>query len=131
MKVSAAWEQYDADGLTIASGETTKSFTWRIKPPANSRLRVTKDPHGSTGWKFTGHLTREGRPHKWENVQLWIRLHGYWRNYRETKTTGARGRVSWHTARDIPRNRYVFQLRYVGDKRSQSARSDRFRLPRR
>ena len=129
--VAAAWEQYDSEGQTIASGTTAGSFTFKVKPPANTRLKVTKDPYGSTGWKFTATLTREGRPHRWENVSLWIRWHGVFRNYRETKITGRRGTVSWHTARDIPKNRYVFQLRYKGDNRSASARSDPFRLPRR
>ncbi|GAA1479009.1 hypothetical protein GCM10009623_34550 [Nocardioides aestuarii] len=129
--VTATWEQYDAAGQVIATGTATDSFSLKRKPPAKTRLKVTKDPYGSTGWKFTGKLTREGRPHKWESVSLWIRWHGYWRNYRETKVTGSRGQVSWHTARDIPTNRYVFQLRYKGDNRSASARSDRFQLPRR
>lgn len=96
-----------------------------------TRLKVTKDHYGSTGWKFTGTLTRNGRPRRLEDVQLWIRLGGFWRNFRETKMTSRRGKVSWHTDRDIPRNRYVFQLRFKGNKYSKPARSDRFQLPRR
>jgi len=129
--VTAAWEQYDSEGQTFATGTTTGAFTFKQKPPASTRLKVTKDHYGSTGWKFTATLTRMGRPHRWEYVSLWIRWHGVFRNYRETKITGKRGTVSWHTARDIPKNRYVFQLRYKGDNRSASARSDPFQLPRR
>ena len=107
--------------------EAQAEFT--VRPKQNTRLKVTKDPYGSTGWKFTGTLTRAGKPFYLQKVQLWYREYGTWLQLnRLTKITNRRGKCHWHTERNIPKNRYAFQLRYKGDKTTKLARSDVFRL---
>lgn len=127
-RVVISWQQFDADGVSIAEGYTFGSFRYTLKPRAISRLTVTKSPYGSTGWTFAGRLTRAGKPYARQRVQVWIRLNGSWTNFEETKRTGDRGRVSWHTRGDLRKNRYVLQLRYFGNTSTQPARSAAFRL---
>lgn len=131
IQVEATWTQFDSLGEPIAIGTTKGHYKITRKPPANTRLKVSRDPYGTTGWRFTGTLLRQGKPFRWEKVSLWYRSSGYWFNYHNTKISGRKGQCSWHTDRDIPTNRYRFQLRYEGDNRSRSARSDVFQLPRR
>ena len=129
--VHVSWTQYDADDAAVAEGETSGAFRYTIKPRVSTRLTVTKDAYGVNGWRFAGRLTRAGKPFADQRVHLWVRLDGSWYDFDETKRTGDRGRVAWHTARRIPRNTYVWQLRYDGNDTSRPTRSDTFRLPRR
>jgi hypothetical protein len=122
------WVQYNDADKEIAAGTTVDTFRFRIKPRARTTLKVDKKPYGTTGWKFTGTLKRLRKPHKWQRVSLWMRYNGSWVNYDATKTTNRRGRVSWHTRPDLKPNRFLFQLRYKGNKTSKPARSDNFRL---
>jgi hypothetical protein len=122
------WVQYDADGAAIVDGVTDGSFTYTLKPRAASRLTVTKDPYGSTGWRFAGRLARAGKPYAHQRVQLFIRWNGSWRDFEETKRTNNRGRVSWHTGRSLGKNHYVFRLRYSGNTTTKPGWSTRFRL---
>lgn len=115
-------------GVSIAEGSTLGFFQYTFQPRAASHLTVTKTPYGSTGWNFIGRLTRAGKPYARQRVQLWMVWNGSWTNYDETKRTGDRGRVSWHTGRSLGKNSYVFQLRYPGNTRTKPARSTTFRL---
>ena len=133
IQVEATWKQFDSLGEPIATGTTKGSFTITRNPRANTRLKVSKDPYGSTGWKVIGTLTGDGQPLRLEKVSFWVKRqpgqYSYWDKLaRLTKLTGAKGQCTWRTKRDIPINRFTFQLRYEGDKQARSARSRTFRL---
>ena len=127
-RVNVSWNQYDANGDSIAQGDTFGSFVYTLKPRSASRLSVAKKPYGRTGWTFTGRLDRVGKPYARQGVQIWIRWRGSWTNFEETKRTNDRGRVSWHTKSRLRKNTYVFQLRYPGNVTTKPARSTTFRL---
>lgn len=130
-RVQVLWEQYDADYISVATGEARTGFRYSLQPKAASRLVVGKAPYGSTGWRFTGRLTRTGSPYARQPVELWVRINGVWMDFEETKRTAKNGRLVWRTAQSIPRNPYRFQLRYAGNDVTKGARSKVFTLQRR
>jgi hypothetical protein len=122
--------------LLVASGTTTSRFTYTRLEKVAAKLRVTKKPYGTNGWRFSTKLTRAGKPMAREFVDLWFKWRGTWRDYEEPKRTNSRGVATWHTAKTLPPEvdqfaQNPFQIRYDGDSRTKRTRSEVFYLRRR
>ena len=129
--VNVRWETYDSNLDMIESGMTTGHFKYVKQRKASCQITTKKWAYGSSGWGFKGRLLRDGSAYANRKVDVQVRVAGSWRHLGPKKLTNRRGIATWHTDRSIPRNRYLFKLRFDGNSSTKACSSDSFRLPRR
>jgi hypothetical protein len=110
---------------------TTGYFNYVKQHKAACRVSTKKWAYGDNGWGFQGRLLRDGRAYADRKLDVQARVGGYWQHLGPKKLTNRRGIATWHTDRSIPRNRYLFRLRFDGNASTKACSSDSFRLPRR
>jgi hypothetical protein len=129
--VNVRWSLHDSSYNAIGSGMTTGYFNYVKQHKASCRIAFKKWGYGANGWGFRGRLLRNSGPYANRKVDVEVRHAGYWYHVGPKKWTNSRGIAKWHTARRIPRNSYVFRLRFAGDATTVACNSAKFRLPRR
>lgn len=127
--VTVSWRLYDSGFNIVGSGTTTGYFDYTKQPKASCRIAVKKSAYGVNGWVFRGRMFRGGAPFANGKVDVQVRYAGSWYHLGPKKYTNRRGIAKWHTSRKIPRNRYVFRLRFKGNATTAACSSTAFRLP--